>query len=319
MLNEIWNEFERIFTTPFTYIFTDANKRVYYVYLISSIILAYYVYTRAKLNYSFFRYVFNKKIWLNKSAFIDYGFIFFNSLVKILLIFPLLNSWRYLGVHTNDFLEESFGLATIQFSTGSILLVYTFTLMLAKDFIFYLVHLALHKIPFLWEFHKIHHSAVTLNPVTQYRIHPVELFINNASYVFISAITTGVFDYFSRDQISPVLYLGANVFSFAFLLWGANLRHSHVKLKYFSFIEKIFISPYQHQIHHSTNPKHFNKNMGARLAIWDTLFGTLVKSKETNYLKFGLGKDENAKYASFWQNLSRPFVNIFRMFSKRFK
>ena len=62
------------------------------------------------------------------------------------------------------------------------------------------------------------------------------------------------------------------------MFFGANLRHSHVKLKYPSFLEYIFISPHQHQIHHSDNPIHFNKNMGSKLAIWDWLLGTLVLS-----------------------------------------
>jgi sterol desaturase/sphingolipid hydroxylase (fatty acid hydroxylase superfamily) len=318
LFGEIWSEFEAIIRTPLSYL-TDANKRIYILYLASSLLLAYYVYRKAKLKYSFLKYVFHKKVWLNKSAFIDYGFIFFNSLVKLLLLFPVLESWRYLGVHTNDFLEQSFGLATWQFSRGTVLLTYTFALMILKDLVFYFIHLMLHKVPFLWEFHKIHHSAVTLNPVTQYRIHPVELFINNMGYVLISALTMGVFDYFSKEQISPVLFLGANVFSFAFLLWGANLRHSHVKLKYFNFLEKFFMSPYQHQIHHSTNPKHFNKNLGARLSLWDYLFGTLIKSKETENLKFGLGKDENQNYASFWQNISRPFINIYLSLSGRMR
>ena len=49
-----------------------------------------------------------------------------------------------------------------------------------------------------------------------------------------------------------------------------------------SYDEYLLISPYQHQIHHSDNPKHFNKNMGSKLAIWDWMFGTLVLSKSAS-------------------------------------
>ena len=87
------------------------------------------------------------------------------------------------------------------------------------------------------------------------------------------------------------------MFSFIFLLFGANLRHSHVKLRYPKIIEYLLISPYQHQIHHSDNPKHFNKNMGSKLAIWDWMFGTLVLSKSASKIKFGIGK-ETRKYNS---------------------
>ena len=125
-------------------------------------------------------------------------------------------------------------------------------------------------------------------------------------------MTTGCFDYFSLHQISKIEFLGANVFSFVFLFFGANLRHSHVKLKYFNWVENIFISPLQHQIHHSSNPIHFDKNLGAKLAIWDWIFGTLIKSKSVKQLTFGLGKNETIKYKSLVQNLYMPFLTIFR-------
>jgi len=101
------------------------------------------------------------------------------------------------------------------------------------------------------------------------------------------------------------------ILNFLFYFFGANLRHSHVKLKYFSFLEYIFISPYQHQIHHSNNQQHFDSNLGSRLAIWDYLFGTLIKSKEVKELKFGLG-EEDQHYDSFSKNLLNPFVNIIK-------
>ena len=93
----------------------------------------------------------------------------------------------------------------------------------------------MHKLPFLWEFHKIHHSATSLNPLTQYRIHPFELIINNIRSILIFGLVTGLFDYLSAHQIDKLVFLGVNVFHFIFLLLGANLRHSHVKLKYPKF------------------------------------------------------------------------------------
>ena len=44
----------------------------------------------------------------------------------------------------------------------------------------------MHKIPILWEFHKIHHSATSLNPITQYRLHPLELLINTLENIAIN-------------------------------------------------------------------------------------------------------------------------------------
>jgi len=48
---------------------------------------------------------------------------------------------------------------------------------------------------------------------------------------------------------------------------------------------RIFVSPAHHQVHHSANPKHFNKNFGSCLALWDWMFGTLYVPEEP--LTFG--------------------------------
>jgi len=54
-------------------------------------------------------------------------------------------------------------------------------------------------------------------------------------------------------------------------------------------LERIFISPKQHQIHHSTNPKHFDSNFGVSLSLWDGLIGTRYYSKDSQEkLRFGL-------------------------------
>ena len=86
----------------------------------------------------------------------------------------------------------------------------------------------------------------------------------------------------------------------------------HADLKYLEFI---FISPFQHQIHHSSDPRHFNKNMGSKLAIWDYLFGTLVLSASTSKVNFGIPK-ENLNYNSFLSNLINPFLNPINKMSK---
>ena len=82
-----------------------------------------------------------------------------------------------------------------------------------------------------------------------------------------------------------------------------------------SWLENIFISPYQHQIHHSIEPKHFNKNMGSKFAIWDYLFGTLVLSESTSKVNFGIPKD-GLKYNSFLANLINPFLKPIQKASK---
>jgi sterol desaturase/sphingolipid hydroxylase (fatty acid hydroxylase superfamily) len=281
-------------------------------------ILAYYVYQKSSIRQSFIKYLFPKKIWASKSAVVDYSFFCFNSLIKIILIGPYIIVGFYIAFYINEFLLQLFGFPSNSLGVTQTIILYTITLTIVGDFFTYIVHNLMHRIPFLWEFHKVHHSATSLNPITQYRIHPFELIINNVRGIVVFGLVTGIFDYLSGHSIDKLLFLGANVFHFLFLLFGANLRHSHVKLKYPKLIEYIFISPFQHQIHHSVQPKHFNKNMGSKFAFWDYIFGTLVLSQSTSRIKFGIPK-EDLKYNSFLGSLINPFLKPIFKISKYLK
>ena len=54
-----------------------------------------------------------------------------------------------------------------------------------------------------------------------------------------------------------------------------HLQHSHMWIAFRGMLGRIFVSPAHHQVHHSDNPKHFDKNFGSCLALWDWMFGTL--------------------------------------------
>jgi sterol desaturase/sphingolipid hydroxylase (fatty acid hydroxylase superfamily) len=314
---ELYGLIERTISLSLSY-FVNTEKRIHILYLATSIILAYYVYKNTKIKTSFLKYLFPKKVWTSKSAFIDYSLFCFNSLIKIVFIGPYIIIGFYIAFYTNEFLLEIFGFASNSLAVTQTIILYTITITIVADFFSYITHYLMHRIPLLWEFHKVHHSATTLNPLTQYRIHPVELIINNIRSILIFGLITGIFDYLSDHQVDKVMFLGANIFTFFFFFLGANLRHSHVKLKYPSVLEYIFISPFQHQIHHSLNPEHFNKNMGSKFAIWDYLFGTLVLSLSVSRVTFGIPKEE-LNYNSFLGNLINPFLKIIHIVSEFFR
>jgi len=308
-IKEIYDLLESTISLSLSY-FVDTDKRLHILYLVTSMLLAYYVYINSKIKTSFFKYLFPKKIWVSKSAFLDYSLFFLNSLIKIVFIGPYIIVGFYIAFYTNEFLLEVFGFPTSSLGATQTIILYTITITIISDFFTYIIHLMMHKIPFLWEFHKIHHSATSLNPLTQYRIHPIELVINNIRSIIVFGLVTGLFDYLSAHSIDKLLFLGANVFHFVFLLFGANLRHSHVKLRYPRFLEFIFISPFQHQIHHSSNPIHFNKNMGSKFALWDWLFGTLILSNNVKRLRFGIGP-EGSRHYNLYKSVLSPFINIY--------
>jgi len=226
----------------FNYIL-DPEKRIYYLYLTSSLILAFYVYVKTNKKSSFISYVFNKKVWFGKSAFTDYKMLFFNSFIKILFIGPFLIYGLYFAFYFNEELLYYFGKSTLQLSQSQTIVFYTIALTMCNDLASFIIHFFMHKIPVLWQFHKVHHSATELNPLTQYRLHPLELIINNARGILVFGLVTGFFDYISQNQIDKLLFLGVNVFGFVFLFFGANLRHSHVKLKYPRVVEYFLLVP----------------------------------------------------------------------------
>lgn len=316
-IKEIYNLLEETILLSLSY-FVNTNKRIHFLYLLTSMLLAYYVFKKSSVKSSFIKYLFPKKIWLSKSAFVDYSLFIFNSLIKIVLIGPYIIFGFYIAFYTDEFLTVTFGFPKSSLGVTQTLVFYTIVLTVLNDLFTYLIHFCMHKLPFLWEFHKIHHSATSMNPLTQYRIHPFELIINNIRSILVFGLVTGLFDYLSAHQIDKLVFLGVNIFHFIFLLLGANLRHSHVKLKYPKFLEYILISPFQHQIHHSNNPEHFNKNMGSKFALWDWILGTLVLSKSVGRISFGVDQD-TSQFDSLLKNLFSPFKTFLNFLKRSLK
>jgi hypothetical protein len=70
------------------------------------------------------------------------------------------------------------------------------------------------------------------------------------------------------------------------------LQHSQLWISFPGLWGRLFMSPAHHQVHHSSNPDHFNKNLGSCLAVWDWMFGTLyVPGRAAEKLSFGVDPD----------------------------
>lgn len=290
----------------------NPDKRTYWVYIFTSIVIAIiYLYFNKKEQ----RINLSSKLWLHPSAKLDYYYFILSYFIKILMIFPIVISAKTVAFSINKYLYFEYGFNQIQtISYETTIILYTITLFIVSDFTRYWLHRFLHTIPFLWEFHKVHHSAKVLNPLTFYRVHPIENLLFGFRYSLSIGLVTGVFIYFFGSKIGIVEVLGANIFIFIFSSIGANLRHSHIQLAYFAFLEKWLISPKQHQIHHCK--RHFDRNYGGYLAIWDRVFGTLTLSKQVKTLKFGIRKEQMSDYNSLSKILLFPFINIFRRRNK---
>lgn len=284
----------------------SSSKRIYWLYIISSMIIAgiyLFIYEKQrKINLS-------KKLWFHQSSILDYKYFIVSFFIKTILIMPLLFGAKEVTIFVYEYLMDSYGYIKISFFTYTqVVIIYTICLFVISDFTRYWLHRFLHTIPFLWEFHKVHHSAKVLNPLTFYRVHPVENILFGLRYAISIGLVSGVFIYLFGAMIGIVEVFGVNIILFVFSLMGSNLRHSHIKLKYPFIIERFFISPYQHQIHHST--KYTNKNFGGYLAIWDLIFGTIKYSKDVKKIKIGIFTKE---YKNIYEVLFKPIKNILRL------
>jgi sterol desaturase/sphingolipid hydroxylase (fatty acid hydroxylase superfamily) len=189
--------------------------------------------------------------------------------------------------------------------------IFTVVLFVAYDFGRFVAHSLLHDAPLLWEFHKVHHSAETLNPLTTFRAHPIDLVVMSWVPVVMTGIVTWIFNQVTANPVTFLTYLGVHILLLASNLIG-TLRHTHVWVSYGPVLNKWLISPAQHQLHHSCEPQHLGCNRGFELAIWDRLYGTLYVPERQESFTIGLGDGTDGR----WHTLARlycwPVLNAVR-------
>lgn len=292
----------------------DANKRLFWWYLVSACLLALPVYLKVRKRHpdvSFFGYLFNKKIWLDPSARQDYALWVLNKFIRAFIYAPIVLVMVPIAIGFSDWLNATFGVMEfVQWPKWAVIASFTTALFLLDDFTRFFLHYILHKVPFLWHFHKVHHSAKVLTPFTVYRSHPVESYLYACRMALASGVAVGSCYYVFGPNLAMYDVVGANIFVFAFNIMGSNLRHSHVWLSWGPTLEKWFISPAQHQIHHSDKREHFDTNLGSALAIWDRMFRTLLRADQVGRIHFGLGKG-NTEHQNLWQIYWHPVRDAF--------
>ena len=276
--------------------FIDPRKRVFVGYLAISILIALIwlvFFKRVNLKNSL-KFIFDKKIWFSSSSKADFFVFLINRIISI-SISPVLITQLVIATAIFYWLHEISWLSSGSFQNTPVqVVVFLFTLFifLLDDFSKYWVHRWMHKWPILWALHKVHHSAEVLTPMTVYRTHPLEGIVFTLRGTFTQGVSISTFIFFFGNNVDLFTVLGVNVLLFLFNTAGSNLRHSHIGIRYWSWLEYILISPAQHQLHHSVAQMHHDKNFGAALAIWDYIFGSLHHSVEIEELKLGIETKE---------------------------
>lgn len=177
------------------------------------------------------------------------------------------------------------------------------------DFAQYWSHRIFHRSA-LWSLHAVHHSAEVLTPLTTYRVHPLSGLISAAFHSVVLGVGMGLVVGALAPDMGFAEIAGANAVVVLLNATIVNLHHSQMHVSFGPIVERILISPAQHQIHHSRDPRHYDRNYGNVLAVWDWMFGTLYLVREKEELRFGL--DGEAEAALMTQRLWPVLVDPIR-------
>lgn len=198
---------------------------------------------------------FRQDFWL------DFFYMFFNFFLFSLIIY---NAASDVVVNLfNDFLGL-FGiqnLVAIEID-GWAVWAQLLTLFVFRDFIQWNTHRLLHRVPFLWEFHKVHHSVRQMGFAAHLRYHWMENVVYKVlEYIPLAMIGFGIDDFF-------VVYI--------FTLAVGHFNHSNFTIK-LGPLKYILNNPQMHIWHHAkAMPENhqYGVNFGLTLSIWDYLFKT---------------------------------------------
>jgi sterol desaturase/sphingolipid hydroxylase (fatty acid hydroxylase superfamily) len=150
--------------------------------------------------------------------------------------------------------------------------LYWVGLLLLEDFAFYWLHRIDHFCRLFWAVHVTHHSSEEFNLTVGFR-----------SSVFQPLYR---FVYFL-----PIAWLGFRAEDIVFMysatqIWGILVHTQYVgKL---GFLEWFMVTPSHHRVHHASNIRYLDRNMGMCLIIWDRLFGTFADEEPTDPVRYGL-------------------------------
>ncbi|MFN7223151.1 MAG: sterol desaturase family protein [Paracoccaceae bacterium] len=131
---------------------------------------------------------------------------------------------------------------------------------IVSDIGYYIAHRICHTVPFLWQFHSVHHSIEEMDWLATHRVHPVD-------QVFSTVLS-----------MLPVFFLGFSVQALVIsqVLFHAHslLLHSNTRIN-FGPLKWVLASPEYHHWHHANEKDAFDRNFAGQLSVIDTIAGTL--------------------------------------------
>ncbi|WP_299361584.1 sterol desaturase family protein [Winogradskyella sp.] len=221
--------------------------------------------------------VFRKDFWL------DTFYMFFNFfLLNLIVLIALSNTTAEIFddvLGALGFTIHSFQLFDVDALPKAVGLIIFF---LVSDFVQWNTHRLLHRIPFLWNFHKVHHSVKEMGFAAHLRYHWMEPIVYK-SILYIPLAIIGGFD---AQDVAIVHF---------FALAIGHLNHANLGWDY-GALKYVFNNPKMHIWHHAKSlPNHvrYGVNFGLTLSLWDYLFKTNYIPHNGRDIELGFEGDEN--------------------------
>ncbi|MGA1227028.1 MAG: sterol desaturase family protein [Tamlana sp.] len=214
--------------------------------------------------------VFRKDFWL------DAFYMFFNFFIFAIVISGF---YRVLQLAFADLGITSKSLALFD-PTGWPMWIQLLLFFIVLDFVQWFTHVLLHKYPFLWKFHKVHHSVKEMGFAAHLRYHWMENILYKPLKTFGVMILFG----FEPEQAYIVHFLAITI---------GHFNHSNIKITW-GPLKYILNNPVMHLYHHSyVLPEGtYGVNFGISLSLWDYIFKTNYIPEDSGTIELGFPGDE---------------------------
>ena len=199
--------------------FLDPRKRTCLLYLASALVisLVWLIFLQRRSIREALESCFSRQIWWSVTAKQDYALLFLNKVFSVFVA----NAWLSSTVATFAVFEWLHSVIpvrpSVELNPSVVMALFTLCLFIFDDLTKYIVHWMLHNVPCLWAFHKVHHSALSLTPLTIFRTHPIEIFVFSMRSIAIRAGLIATFIFFFGEGVDLITVLGVNLGLIIFL------------------------------------------------------------------------------------------------------
>ena len=213
---------------------------------------------------------------IRKDFWLDVFYMFFNFFIFSIIISGVYTTLGLLFAEVN-ITAKSFAIINIS-AWSQWLQLFVFFIIL--DFVQWFTHVLLHKYPFLWKYHKVHHSVKEMGFAAHLRYHWME----NVLYKPLKTFGVMILGGFEPEQAYIVHFITITI---------GHLNHANIKLSW-GPLKYIFNNPVMHLYHHAyTLPEgKYGVNYGISLSLWDYIFKTAYVPEDSGTIEIGFKGDD---------------------------